>query len=75
MTEIANRISIDPAIRFGKPIITGTRVPVEVLVAKVATGMSIDDVAREYDLQREDVMAALHYAARIISNERILPTN
>ncbi len=71
MTEIAPRIAVDQAIRFGKPVIAGTRVPVELVVGKLAGGMTIEQVMQEYELTREDVLAALAYAARAIAEEQI----
>jgi uncharacterized protein (DUF433 family) len=62
--ELAPRIVVDPDIRFGKPIIKGTRVPVNLVVAKVAGGMSFSALAEEFDLSRDDIRAALAYAAR-----------
>ena len=59
---IAPRIVVDPAVRFGKPVIQGTRVPVGLVVAKLAGGMTTDEVAREYEITSEDVQAALSYA-------------
>ena len=66
-----DRIAIDPAIRHGKPIIKGTRVPVEIVLGSLAGGMQIDEIAKEYDLEREYVLAALAYAARMIAGEEI----
>ena len=71
MAEIAPHVSVDPDVRFGKPVVTGTRVPVDLVVAKVAGGMSPQEVADAYDVTREDVQGALSYAAQIIANERI----
>ena len=71
MTQIAPRIVVDEGIRFGKPTIEGTRVPVDVVVGKIAAGMSVEDVAREYGLSREDVLAALSYAAKTLAEEQI----
>ena len=71
MTEIAPRIVVDPDVRFGKPVIKGTRVPVHVLVAKVAGGMTPEDVAEEYAVTLEDVRAALAYAARLVEQQEI----
>jgi uncharacterized protein (DUF433 family) len=72
MKEIAPRISVDPEVAFGKPVIQGTRVPVALLVGKLAGGMTVEEVAREYDLQREDVLAALSYATRLLNDEQVL---
>lgn len=71
MREIAPRVAVDPEVRFGRPVITGTRVPVDVLVGKVAGGMEIEDVAQEYGVTREDVLAALSYAAKLVADEQI----
>jgi uncharacterized protein (DUF433 family) len=69
--EIAPRIVIDPDIRFGKPIIKGTRVPVELVLAKLSGGMSAEELADEYDLTLGDVQATLAYAAQVIAGEEI----
>lgn len=69
--EIAARIVVDEGVRFGRPVIKGTRVPVDVLVGKVAGGMAIDEVAAEYEVTREDVLAALSYAARRLEEEQV----
>ena len=71
MTRIAPRIAVDPTIRFGKPVIEGSRVPVEVLVGKLASGMNTTEVAAAYGLELEDVLAALAYAAEVLSHERV----
>lgn len=75
MQELFPGIVVDPAIRFGKPVIKGTRVPVDILVGKVAGGMSIDDVADEYGITSDDVRAALGYAAQRLAEETIYATN
>jgi len=69
--EIAPRISIDEKVRFGKPVIKGTRVPVDLIIAKIAGGMTYEEVMSEYDLTREDILAALDYAAKHLSEEEI----
>ena len=71
MTEIAPRIAVDERVRFGKPVIAGTRVPVDLVIAKLAGGMSIEAVMDEYELAREDVLAALSYAAQAVAGEEI----
>lgn len=72
MKEIAPKIVIDPKIRFGKPVIKGTRIPVDLIVGKIAGGMTIEEVAKEYDLKREDILAVLRYAAQIIKKENLI---
>lgn len=64
MTEIAPRIIVDETVRFGKPVIAGTRVPVDLVVGKLAAGLTIEQVMEEYELSREDVLGALSYATR-----------
>ena len=66
-----DRIAIDPAVRHGKPIIKGTRVPLEIILGSLAGGMEIVEIVKEYDLQKDDVLAALAYAARVIACEGI----
>ena len=67
------RIVLDPGICHGKPIIRGTRVPVARVVGYLASGMSFEDVQRDYDLTAEDVRAALDYAAELLSKEQHHP--
>ena len=66
-----DRIVIDPAVRHGMPIIRGTRVPLQIIIGSLAGGMEIEEIVKEYDLQKEDVLAALAYAARVIAGEEI----
>lgn len=69
-----DRITIDPAICHGKPCIRGLRYPVESLLELLAGGMSTEEVLADYeDLQREDVLAALSYAARLTHVKRMEP--
>ena len=69
--ELAPRITVDEQVHFGKPVIKGTRVPVELILGKLAGGMSIEEVMREYGLEREDVLAALAYAAQLVAQEQV----
>ena len=75
MHELFPGIVADPAVRFGKPVIKGTRVPVDMLVGKVAGGMSIDEVADEYGVTTDDVRTALSYAAQRLAEETIYATD
>ncbi len=65
------RITIDPEVRHGKPIIKGTRVPVDIILGSLAGGMTVDEVAKEYDIGKEDVLAAIEYAAKIVAKEDV----
>jgi uncharacterized protein (DUF433 family) len=52
-------------------VIRGTRVPVDLVVGKLAGGMTTEEVAEEYALTREDVLAALAYAARSVVDDQV----
>lgn len=67
--EVAPRIIIDEKIRFGKPVIKGTRVPVDLVLGKLGGGMTYEEVMNEYDLTKKDILAVLNYAAKHLSNE------
>ena len=69
--ELAPRIIVDAKIAFGKPVIEGTRIPVEIVVGKLGGGMTVEEVMDDYALSREDVLAALSYAASVLENEQI----
>ncbi|HEU0027813.1 MAG TPA: DUF433 domain-containing protein [Ktedonobacterales bacterium] len=72
MGALPDRIVIDPAINHGKPVIRGLRYPVETLLELLSAGMTIDDILADYeDLEREDVLAALAFAARLTHIQRI----
>lgn len=71
MKEIAPRIVVDENVRFGRPIIKGTRVPVDLIVGKLAGGESLERVAEEYGLERDDILAALAYAAKTLEAEQV----
>ena len=68
------RISIDPAICHGKACITDTRIMVSVVLDNLAAGQSPDEIVRLYPtLRREDVAAAVAYAAEL-ARERVVMT-
>jgi len=70
MTE---RIEINPAVMLGKPVVRGTRIPVELLLRKLAEGATTDELLDAYPrLSAEDVRAALAYAADTIAHETVL---
>ncbi len=72
MREIFPHIVFDPAIRSGKPVIAGTRVPVDLIIAKIAGGMTIEELIEEYTLTRQQVLSALTYASRVVANETLV---
>ncbi len=62
--EIAPGIEVNEKLRFGKPVIKGTRVPVDLILGKLAGGMTCEEVMAEYDITKEDILSALRYASR-----------
>lgn len=69
---MTNLITIDPAICHGKPCIRGLRYPVENILEWLAGGMTIDEILADYeDLTREDILAAIAFAARMTTIKRI----
>jgi uncharacterized protein (DUF433 family) len=71
---IAERIEINPAVMLGKPVIRGTRIPVELIIRKLSEGATEADLLDAYQrLTREDIRAALAYAADSLAHETILP--
>jgi uncharacterized protein (DUF433 family) len=71
--NIEDRISIDPRVCHGKPVIRGTRVPVAIIVGSLAGGMSFEDIEAEYDVVREDIQAALAFAGALVQEESFHP--
>lgn len=65
------RIVIDKNIRHGKPIIKGTRVPVDLILGSLAGGMTYKEICEDYEVTEEDIRAAIEYAAKLVSNEEI----
>jgi uncharacterized protein (DUF433 family) len=66
MDKLLSRITIDPNVCHGKPIIRGLRYPVENMLELLAAGMTIDELLEDYpDLQKEDFLACLTYASKL----------
>jgi uncharacterized protein (DUF433 family) len=65
MNELLSRITIDPEICHGKPVIRHLRYPVETMLEYLAAGDSVDDLLAEFsDLERDDLRACLQFAAQ-----------
>ncbi len=73
--EIARRIVVDPEVRFGQPVIKGTRVPVSVLLDELAAGSEVAEITKEYGVTREDVRAAIRFAAQLVATEDRMVAN
>jgi len=73
--KLINRITIDPEICHGKPTIRGLRYPVENMLELLASGMTIDELLTDYpDLEREDFLACIEYAAKLTQLKSIYRT-
>lgn len=72
--KLLARIGINPKVMLGKPVIRGTRIPVEIILRKLAQSISIEEILSDYPrLTKEDIQAAIAYAAQSLSTEEILP--
>jgi uncharacterized protein (DUF433 family) len=68
-----DRIISDHKIMLGKPVIKGTRITVELILNRFSAGETINDILTAYPhITKEDVMAAIDYAAEVISNEDMI---
>jgi len=68
-----DRIEINPEVLLGKPVIRGTRIPVELILRKLAEGATEADILDAYPrLTRADIQAALAYAADALAHETII---
>jgi uncharacterized protein (DUF433 family) len=66
--QLLQRIYVDSAIETGKPVIRGARIAVALIVRRVAEGVSFQELMGDYpSLQREDIQAALYYAAKAVA--------
>ena len=67
MSSLLDRITMDPAICHGKPVIRGLRYPVESMLEYLAAGDTIEDILAEFpDLERDDVLACLQFATNAL---------
>jgi uncharacterized protein (DUF433 family) len=72
VTTRLDRITIDPNVCHGKPCIRGLRCPVETLLEMLSGGATVEDLLADYDdLDRDDILAALEFAARLSQVKRV----
>ena len=72
MTDILNRITSDPRIFGGKPIIRGMRISVELILSLLAQGEGWDSILKDYpDMDADDIRACLAYAHAVIANDSL----
>lgn len=71
-----SHITIDPVVCHGKPCVRGLRYPVEMLLELLSAGMTFDEILADYeDLERDDLLAVLAYAARLARTRRLQPVS
>jgi uncharacterized protein (DUF433 family) len=72
--HLGKRVVIDPEVMVGKPVIRGTRIPVELIVRMLSQGITEAEILAEYPpLQSDDIRASLAYAAESLAHEDVLP--
>ena len=72
--EQGERITVDPDVMVGKPVIAGTRVPVALVLRMIGQGIPGERILEEYpQLEAADIQAAVAYAARVVDLEEIFP--
>ncbi len=71
--QITDRVEINPKVMLGKPVIRGSRITVELILRKLGEGASEADLLDAYPaLSREDIRAAVSYAADVLAHEEII---
>jgi uncharacterized protein (DUF433 family) len=71
---LLQRITVNPAIFGGKPIIRGQRMAVEHILAMLAAGDTVESLLEAYDwLERDDILACLTYASKMVAGEDVEP--
>jgi uncharacterized protein (DUF433 family) len=69
--NLLSRIAIDQNVLCGKPVVKGTRISVEMILEKLAKNMSAEDIMSQYDIEKQDIRAALTYAQMTLANEEV----
>jgi uncharacterized protein (DUF433 family) len=74
MSDLWKRVTIKPNLLGGKPTIRGLRISVEQILKALANDVPVADLLADYpDLEREDILACLDYAARLVGDEKVYP--
>jgi uncharacterized protein (DUF433 family) len=75
-SELLARVTVNPAVMVGKPVIRGLRITVEQILKSLGGGVSIEDILEDYpELEPQDIQAALLYASDRIENEKVYVVN
>lgn len=69
--EVFPGVVVDPELLHGKPVLTGTRIPVTLVLGQLAGGVSFEELEQEYGVTREQAQTALAYAAQIVASESV----
>jgi uncharacterized protein (DUF433 family) len=74
LVELLDRIIVDPDVAFGKPVVRGTRITVQLIVKLLANGVTEAEILTDYypELVKEDIKAALLYASESLGYEEVL---
>ncbi|WP_036026231.1 DUF433 domain-containing protein [Leptospira noguchii] len=71
--DYKNRLSANPNVMLGKPVIKGTRITVELILERLGEGLSIEEILTATPgIDREDILACLSYSSEVISRESLL---
>ena len=74
MKKWEDNIEANPNILYGKPVIKGTRISVELLLEKMSNGQNFQEIIQNYpDLKEDDLFACLAYATSLLRNETTIP--
>ncbi len=72
--ELLDRITVDPKVMVGKPVIKGTRLTIEYVLNLLAHGATIEEVISEYDgLTRQDIQACILFASKSLESTTFMP--
>ena len=72
--KLLNRIVVDSKIMVGKPVIKGTRIPVELILKKLAQNIDVKEILKDFPrLKEEDIRAAIMYAESLVENNKEYP--
>ena len=74
-SDLLERITRNPKVKVGKPVIRGTRLNVEFILGLLAYGMTIEQILEEYThISRADVLACIHYGEKVMSETLFFPS-
>ncbi len=73
--EVFPGITVDPDVMGGRPVIAGTRIPIEVIVGELAGGSTFEQIMTGYHLTLEEIRAALGYATQLLESTTVYAAN